>query len=188
MNYQPLWVNGKTVGPDIRQSAGRYDVIAACLRAIIQPGFSVLDVGAQSGYFAVRLNHEFGARVTAVDGAPELLSGLDAMERHTVAGVVRFLQPGDLRTFRPVDVVLCLSVLHHVTWWSQMLDEMLEMSRMVFVECAVPEEEIGKDPELLREQHALVRSLPDAMHVGSAVGYDNRHKRPMYLVPGRLSH
>lgn len=186
MSYQPLWVNGKTVGPDRRNSAGRYEAIADCVRHLLNPGFSALDVGAQSGYFAVRLQQDFDALVTAVDGAPELMEGLAAMPNHAVVGLGKFLTPEDLLSFRPVDVTLCLSVLHHVSWWDVMMDGLMGMSRMMFVECAMPEEEIGKDPDLLAEQHDFVRSLSGSMRVGYAPGYDDRVMRPMYLLPGRV--
>lgn len=185
MNYQPLWIDGQTVGESKRDAEGRYEAIQACLSAVVRPGFTLLDVGAQSGYFSVRLSKEMGAAALAVDGESEvLLSGLAAMQPHDVSAMVAFLRPRDLMTFRPVDVTLCLSVLHHVPWWEQMLDEIMRMSRIVFVECAMPGEDIGKDSDLLREQEEKVRGLRDALLITQTPGFDARVKRPMYMIPG----
>lgn len=187
MNYQPLWVDGKTVGPDLRDSAARYGAIADHVRTAFPRGFSVLDLGAQSGYFSVRLQQEFDAQVTAVDGAPELASGLARMQDHRVRGLYRFLEPAEVLELRPVDVSLCLSVLHHVEDWYGMLESVLKISRSVFVECASHREEIGKDRELLKKQESAVSWLPGAVRVAETVGYDARQMRSMYLVPGRAA-
>lgn len=185
MNYQPLWIDGKTIGESRRDAEGRYEIILSFLRDVVKPGFSLLDVGAQSGYFSVRFSKEMGAAATAVDGeADVLLNGLEAMKPHDVSAVVKFLKPRDLMIFRPVDVTLCLSVLHHVPWWEQMLDEIMRLSRIVFIECAMPGEDIGKDPDLLREQDEKVRGLKDSMLVGHTPGFDTRFGRPMYMIPG----
>ena len=185
--YQPLWRDGQTTGESIRDADGRCTVIEQVLRQgnLVRPGFTLLDVGAQSGYFSVRLSQTMGAVATAIDGELALMEGLEAMGPHGVAGVMKFLKPGDLRLFRPVDVGLCLSVLHHVTWWEEMLEELLDLCRIVFVECAMPEEEIGKESELLAAQHEKVSGLKDAMLTAWTPGYDATVLRPMYLVPGR---
>jgi 2-polyprenyl-3-methyl-5-hydroxy-6-metoxy-1,4-benzoquinol methylase len=183
--YQPLWIDGQTVGESIRDAEGRYMMIRECLEGLVKPGFTLLDVGAQSGYFSVRMADEMGARATAVDCEPILLEGLAEMGPHNVAGVMKMLQPRDLKIFRPVDVGLCLSVLHHVTWWETMIDELMGMCRILFVECAMPGEQIAKDHGLLDEQHRAVAGLPGATLAGWTPGFDARVERPMYMIPGR---
>jgi 2-polyprenyl-3-methyl-5-hydroxy-6-metoxy-1,4-benzoquinol methylase len=183
--YQPLWIDGQTVGDSLRDAERRYAMIHECLEGLVSPGFTLLDVGAQSGYFSVRFADEMGAQATAIDGEAVLMEGLQAMAPHGVSGVMKFLRPRDLKIFRPVDVGLCLSVLHHVDWWETMLDELMGLCRILFVECAMPGEEIGKDPELLDEQHRTVAGFPGATLAGWTPGYDARVERPMYLIPGR---
>lgn len=189
--YQPLWIDGETTGESLRDADRRYAMIHECLKGLVKPGFTVLDVGAQSGYFSVRLADEMGAHATAIDGESVLLDGLEAMYPETpwkgsVTAVMRFLKPGDLMMFRPVHVGLCLSVLHHVDWWETMLGELMDLSRMLFVECAMPEEKIGKDPKVLAAQHEKVASLKGAMLAGWSPGYDVRVERPLYMIPGNF--
>jgi len=185
--YQPLWIDGRTVGESIRDAEHRYGMIRECLEAgkLAVPGFTLLDVGAHSGYFAVRFADEMGAVATAVDGEAALKEGMAAMRPVNVAAVMKFLKPGDLHIFNPMDVGLCLSVLHHVTWWPTMLEEMMGLCRILFVECAMPGENIAKDDALLSEQHRAVSSLPGAMLVGHTPGYDPSVDRPLYMIPGR---
>lgn len=187
--YQPMWIDGRTVGDSRRDAEHRYAMIHECLKGLVQPGFNVLDVGAQSGYFSVRLAEEMGAHAVPVDGDPAMMQGLekmcpDGVTNGSISAVYKFLRPGDLRIFREVQVGLCLSVLHHVEWWETMLEELMDGCRMLFVECAMPEEEIGKDPRVLAAQHEKVAALKGAMLVGWTPGYDARVERPMYMIPG----
>jgi len=184
--YQPLWRDGRTEGDSIRDAEIRYQAIVSQLSGLPE-GFSVLDVGAQSGYFAVRMAAELGARAVAADGDVRLAEGLKLMgAENKVHSVHTFLAPGDITGLGPFDVGLCLSVLHHVDWWWEMLTELLDNCSMVFVETAMPEEVL--DPKtVLRRRETLetVRGLAEGNPLCLVPGYDKRVLRPTYRLPGR---
>lgn len=98
-------------------------------------GFSVLDIGAYAGYFSLRLAEEFGASCTAVDSEPLLKKSLARPGSAQVQGVYHRLSgPDEMLGMGRFDVGLCLSVLHHVPWWRDMLEALLTQCDLVFLE------------------------------------------------------
>ena len=71
--YQDVWVKGRVIIKGVRDCEGRYMAIRNELRRLGFPGkngdrpFTVLDIGAGSGYFSFRLAEEFNARVTMIE-------------------------------------------------------------------------------------------------------------------------
>lgn len=153
--YQPNWNNGKEEGSGYRDCAIRYHVLAGHVAGLGR-GFTVLDVGANSGYFSLRLTEDFSAKCTAVDSEPSLRKAEGKIER--VIGT-RFGSADEIRALGPFDVVLCLSVLHHVPWWREMLDAALEISSRLYVETPHPDEyldgHVVSDPEVYHAVSAL---------------------------------
>lgn len=148
--YQPRWINGREVGVGYRDSSTRYNAVAKDLKKL-GTGFRVLDVGAYGGYFSARLTEEFSAKCTAVDSEPELarMSGnLDCVINR------RFENPGEIRSLGDFDAVLCLSVLHHVPWWQDMLEAVLDIAGFAYLETPHPDEYVDghvvSDPEVYR--------------------------------------
>lgn len=183
VSYQPGWVDGREVGTGERDAAGRYEAIRRELQG--HTGFSVLDVGAYSGYFSVRLAEEFEATVIAAD---------KVLKRHPidtpgVVSVPRNLTGLELSqlTHAGLDVVLLLSVLHHVDWWRDMLLIAVERSQVVFVELPDPREILpnaiahGEAVEMHRQVQAL-----GGIVIAWTPGYDGRYNRPTYAI-GRLT-
>ena len=123
-----MWTDGETVGPQERDCEGRYQAIAP----YVQNGDRVLDFGAFTGYFAHRLADERGASCVAV--APEVLPHPDVVtvaERLTLHGV---------KALGQFDVVLALSVLHHLNPWDEYLEVLLKAGRTVIIEVPNPDE------------------------------------------------
>lgn len=86
----------------------------------VEPGWSVLDVGAGTGYLSLPLAEAVGpdGRVTAFDAAPELLAVLEDKARgRAPAGVVRCV-PGDAARLPfpdcSFDAVFCAYLLHEL--------------------------------------------------------------------------
>jgi 2-polyprenyl-3-methyl-5-hydroxy-6-metoxy-1,4-benzoquinol methylase len=177
MRYQPEWVDGKTVGASLRDAEGRYEAIAGYLRP--RRGFTVLDLGACAGYFSLRLAGEFGAVVTAVDDAPELVEGIRG--HPGVTGVFQKVDAQGLARLGHFDVALCLSVLHHVPWWRSMIDMLIRQSGVLFVETADPAEDLPgaiaheQDIPAIVEQRGGVR-------IHASPGFDKRFLRPTYVI------
>lgn len=177
VRYQPGWDSAKRreVGQGQRDCAGRYAGIVGQLHG--RRNLRVLDLGAYTGYFAARLADELDARVVAVDDFP----ALGQLKHRRIKVINRRLNLAGLRELGRFDVALCLSVLHHVTWWPQLLTELVDRSRIAFVEPTNPREELPRaaaqspriDPAVRRLARGIVARTP---------GYDSRYQRSTYVI------
>ncbi|NMC05238.1 MAG: methyltransferase [Candidatus Lokiarchaeota archaeon] len=119
--YQDEWVRGKVVSTGERDCAHRYDVIKSFLQRFQRP-FTVLDIGANIGYFSFRIGEDFpDSIVVAIEGKPKFLSKLhDVAKQNALDNVIvigRKLSVDDidkLATLEHFDVVLGMSVIHHI--------------------------------------------------------------------------
>lgn len=182
MAYQPGWKDGREVGTGQRDASGRYEAIRRELQG--HDRFSVLDVGAYSGYFSVRLAEEFEATVIAADDFP-------ALAQLDVEGVVTIPRRLDLEELTRLldvgtDVVLLLSVLHHVRWWREMLAAVVTRARVVFVELPDDRERLP-GAVAHAETSAMHKAVQDlgGISIARTAGYDKRYDRPLYVL-GRL--
>jgi 2-polyprenyl-3-methyl-5-hydroxy-6-metoxy-1,4-benzoquinol methylase len=178
--YQPGWVNGKEVGTGRRDASRRY---AAIRRQLLgRRGFSVLDVGAYTGYFAYRLADEFGARCLAVDRNARL------EERDNVAVSRRYMGAADFEDIADGawDVTLLLSVLHHMRDWRRALAAVLRFSGVAFVELPDARERLP-NAAMHHETAAMHEAVAAAggVQIASTEGFDARFQRRMFVV-GRL--
>ena len=122
MTYQDSWVKGKMVRKGYRECAGRYDLVKAfCVEKFAdRPQFSVCDVGANMCYFGIRLAEDFDCSVMAFEfdhfeQRVALLRQNEAMDQ--ILLINRKLSLDDLCVLADIkrfDLVLALSVLHHV--------------------------------------------------------------------------
>ncbi|MFD9825524.1 class I SAM-dependent methyltransferase [Streptomyces violascens] len=178
-DYQPLWINGKTVGRGMRSCEDRYQSIADYLQG--RKGFSLIDIGAHSGYFTVRLAEEFKAKAVALDGYPALVEALAAQGSRRVRAVHEYADPGLLQQLGDFDVGLCLSVLHHVDWWPQMLTLMSSQCTTLFVECEWTAEATGPRAQRVRNTIATVEGLGGKL-LSTSPTVDQAAMRPLYVI------
>jgi hypothetical protein len=134
-DYQPMWIDGETVGPFERDCVGRYEAI----RPYVPRGARVLDFGSHYGYFSHRLADELDARCLAV--APQAVIARGVEVWNGLATV------DDLRGFGQFDVVLALSILHHVRPWRDYYTALLEAAPTVIVEIPHPDERFPHCPD-----------------------------------------
>lgn len=172
VDYQPRWVDGRTVGPQERDCAGRYQAIVP----YVADGARVLDFGAFSGYFSHRLADERSARCVAVAPEVEPYPGVTVVKgRMDVAGI---------RNLGRFDVVLALSVLHHLDQWEDYLDALCAAGGTVIVEVPHPEERFDHcDAEKVEAIAAAVYGPTLCW----TAGYRTDLLRPTILVKGRLA-
>ncbi len=171
MNYQPMWKDGQTVGPQERDCAGRY----AAILPYVQQGARVLDFGSFTGYFSHRLADERAAICVAV--APE------ALPYPGVTAITRLLTAEELRALGKFDVTLGLSVLHHCDPWRDYLSALCDSARTVIVEVPHPDEQFNHCPA------GKVAQIADEVSgevVCWTAGYQTGLLRPTVLVRGRL--
>jgi len=178
--YQDAWVQGRgVVAPGARECADRYALLCTQLQHL-RPGFTVLDFGANAGYFALRLAAERGARVVAVDASPALLAA-----RHPrVRLIPRKLDAPAVAQLERVDVVLALSVLHHNPAWGPLLTALRGRARqLLLVETPDPAEPL-QHAAARTARPAIVAALDRIGHVvGYGAGFRSGHPRPVYAVP-----
>jgi len=113
--YQDLWIKGKRVAKGPRECEERYERVAEFCRQYKRP-FTVLDWGAQMGYFSLRLAEDFDCTVVAVERDPNLFAILQANDNPKVLYINRRMTPQDFVLLGKVehfDLVLALSVVHH---------------------------------------------------------------------------
>lgn len=175
MSYQPEWRGGRTVGTSRRDAEGRYHAIAEYLKG--RSGFTALDLGAHQGYFSHRLADEFGAAVTAVDDYPGL------QPRDGVTVIRRRLAAGEVTQLGHFDVSLCLSVLHHLPRWRDMVDALLAVSDVLFVEIADPGEHLPRAVAHSASAHiaSYIERLGGRV-LARTPGYDPEFSRPLWVI------
>ena len=126
--YQDSISEDGTVTEGYRSCTDRYEVVRRVASQLRHP-FTVLDLGAASGYFSIRLTEDFGARVVAVEGCDEIEAA-----RGSVAAIVRRnLQAEDVRLLGTFDLVLALSFLHHQKRWREMLHTIERSARSALI-------------------------------------------------------
>lgn len=178
MSYQDRLPGSRSPGQGYRECAGRYRVISLALRSLPSP-FTVLDLGAAEGYFSSRIAGEFGAFVTAV----EARTIKDSNYHPRVTWIQKAITPQEVLELGSFDVVLALSVLHHLPNWKKMLEALVAVThRTLFVETPHPSERLrqAKARNELAEIDTTVRSL-GATRIGEAPAvWDKTLMRGLY--------
>jgi 2-polyprenyl-3-methyl-5-hydroxy-6-metoxy-1,4-benzoquinol methylase len=146
--YQDRWCRGVVTQRGERPCGDRFAVIADYLNPA--PPFTVLDLGANLGYFSMRLAdrfHDYGITVTAVEWHHFDL--LDEAVRENgddrVTPVKERIDRQFLNALPAYDVILALSVLHHLDLpFSEALDILRRKSPRVIVELATEPNACGQ--------------------------------------------
>jgi hypothetical protein len=184
MSYQPQWVDGKEVGTGRRPCAERYAAIAEYLQGRFgeEQEITVLDFGAQSGYFSARLVDDFNAKATAVESNRAALTHMTRDPRVRV--IAARLTPEQITKLGKFDVVLGLSVLHHLPNWKRYLRELVAVGEVIFIETAHPKENLPKavahGESAAIENEVVALSTMDALAL--TAGYDADYERPLYVI------
>lgn len=184
--YQPRWVKGRALTRSERDAETRYLAIRNLLvehqEATGLPLERVLDFGAYGGYFSFRVAEDFGCRVIAVDDHPELKLGLDANQNPLVEGVTCRLEPDEVAALGEFDVVLALSVLHHVPDWKRMLDVLVGLTtQYLFIETPGPNEFLPLAVSPLEPIWTVVENLNGEV-IAEVDGFDHRFTRELKAV------
>lgn len=183
--YQDVWRDGRLVAAGDRDCAGRYDLLRGVLDRVAEP-FTLLDLGAYTGYFAVRAAEDYDCRVTAVDDHRPLARA--ASDRVDV--VTHRVDAGWLAARPRVDVVLALSVLHHMPDWRRVLVEVAACRHTAVVEVPRPDETWMRRAAARREVgdiHDAVLAVGERIGESERVGRNGRaYARPIVAIPGRV--
>lgn len=187
VQYQPRWVKGQESGDRQRECADRYEPIRADLAKYDRP-FSVVDLGANAGYFAFRIAEDFPqATVIAIDDKAALRECAEANGRANVIVIPRRLDGAalaKLATCERFDAVLALNVLHHIGDWPVALEALHAMAHRLIVETPGPGDTGAAHPE----RHNGIRVALAGLGADDIARFPahttNGAERIMYVVAG----
>ncbi|MFD2046670.1 class I SAM-dependent methyltransferase [Ornithinibacillus salinisoli] len=145
--YQDIWVKGKVVQKGQRECENRYKKIKEQLtKNYRNEPFTVLDLGANNGYFSFRIAEDFNARVTMIESNDKIREIVKLNENDHVELINRHISENELNKLvqkEKFDVILALSVLHHFEGYEQVIDTLFHSSKFVFIEPSALEESKG---------------------------------------------
>lgn len=112
--YQDIWLNGKLIEKGERECEQRYSVIKSYLDTV-QPK-SILDIGANMCYFGIRLSEDFDCSVMAFEfhQYEKRKAIVDQQKGERITFIKKKLKFKNIEGLPHFDVILALSVLHHV--------------------------------------------------------------------------
>jgi SAM-dependent methyltransferase len=176
--YQDTWVKGKVAEYGERDCAPRYEAIREVAARFKRP-FTVLDIGANLGYFSLRLAEDFDCTVLAVEAGPWLNPVLCRNENPRVLGVQRSMSFDDLRELADVehfDLVLGLSVTHHFD--APYADVLGQIRRLGFATIL----ELPTEPNACGQSSVRETFVPDDAELLGTFGTHLGGMRPLVLL------
>ncbi|CDQ20641.1 methyltransferase domain-containing protein [Halobacillus karajensis] len=143
--YQDIWVKGKLVKKGQRECANRYEKVKEKMKEW-DDRFTVLDLGANNGYFSYRIAEDFQVPVTMIEAKKEARKIYDRNENPHVTLINRRVDVKELKELcekQKFGVVLALSVLHHFDNYEEVIDVLFAHSKHLFIESSALEEAEG---------------------------------------------
>jgi 2-polyprenyl-3-methyl-5-hydroxy-6-metoxy-1,4-benzoquinol methylase len=176
--YQDLWCKGRTIQTGVRPCAERWWRLYEFLKP--NPPETVLDLGANLGYYSMRMADQFGCKVDAVESLyyRQLVDAVRANGDDRVLPINTRIESVLLSDiYGPYDVVLALSVLHHLDMpFDIALGHLRELGRTVIVEIATEGEACGQNR--VREQY-----IPDdAQYLGNVSSHLSGRGRDLFAL------
>ena len=153
-SYQPVIINGREVRTSGNWSGGsnviplRYAPIQKFLKDTFQDRrFKLLDVGANLGYFGLRISEDFpNSSIVMIDAEPTLkrICELNTDRKNVICFQKKINTKGldDLAKDGRFDVVLCLHVLHHNEHLEQWFSSLRQLGQYVIIETPVVKDQI----------------------------------------------
>ena len=180
--YQDIWIKGKLVAKGVREVESRYLLIKQQAKKFKRP-FTVLDIGANLGYFAIRLTEDFpDCTVVAIEGiyGSWLKQTLKQNDNKRILLLQKTFKRTDLQALAEVehfDMVLAMSVIHHIDGgFADVLETIRSLGTTTIAEIATEDGACGQ---------ASVKSgfIPnDAEIVGYGKSHLNGPARPVFVM------
>jgi 2-polyprenyl-3-methyl-5-hydroxy-6-metoxy-1,4-benzoquinol methylase len=179
--YQDEWVRGKVIVKGERECEHRYSIIKSFVQQYQGP-FTLLDIGANIGYFSFRIAEDFpDSIVVAVEGNPRFLKKLlevaEKNNRDNVIVIGKKLSVENISRLAELehfDVVLGMSVIHHIyNDPAEGLDAFLKLGDNLILE-------LPNESKYSLQKYSMLESR------GQVIGYGDSHinpgsKRPIVL-------
>jgi 2-polyprenyl-3-methyl-5-hydroxy-6-metoxy-1,4-benzoquinol methylase len=180
MKYQDTWVNGNIEEKGIRDCEERYKIIKSFCDKLNKP-FTVLDIGANMSYFGLRLIEDFNCTVMAFEfhqfeEREKIIKQNNTKNLMYLKRKVSLSDLDILNSFTHFDLILALSVLHHVSEpINKWIEKLKILGNNVIVEMALEDSKRTN----IRYQYNTPK--------GEILGYGDSHlqenfKRPIILL------
>lgn len=185
MSYQDRWICGETLEEGQRCCPERYLLVRSVMERYTRP-VTVLDLGANLGYFGHRLAHDFGAIAVMIESRPVLEQVCRENDLSTTIALRRRLSVSDLEDLASsehFDIVLALNIVHHFKReWRAALDAITRLGDDLIIETP-PAEDVKACGQ--RTVLPILRAV-EAMgpeKLGATRSHTTQNVwRPMYLV------
>jgi len=184
--YQDQWIKGQLAVKGIRECASRYEIIKSfCAQQYDRRPFTVCDIGANMCYFGLRLTEDFPKCSIVAFEFDHFDLRADHVKKNRVNRLLLLNHKLDLNALTVLgsscrfDIVLALSVLHHIgDEFDAWLLALRKLGTHIIAEFA------AKDSRS-RKQSQNHRVPADAI----VLGYGDSHikrgtQRPIVLIPG----
>ena len=180
--YQDIWIKGKLKAKGIREVESRYELIKSVASKYKRP-FTVLDIGANLGYFSIRLAEDFpDCTVVAIEGiyGNWLKQVLVENDNKRILLLKQTFDLNSLRTLSEVehfDMVLAMSVIHHIPGgFDNVLEVVRSLGETVVAEIATEDGACG-------QSSVKAGYIPnDAEVIGHGRSHLNGPPRPVFVM------
>lgn len=184
MPYQDVWVAGKTRTVGSRHCAARYAMFEEIVKQFNRP-ISLLDLGANQGYFGLRMAYEHRATSVMVDGQEALIRNVAANALPNTIAVKKRFTVDQLETWSKAehfDVVLCLNVLHHFKDdYARAVKAVLNFGEHIIIETPAKNETAVFNPEVAPKLVQLFEAENPDRLLGYAPSFASKKvRRPIY--------
>jgi len=147
--YQDIWVKGSLLKPGVRECASRWEIVKSVAERWKRP-FTVLDIGANLGYFSLRIAEEFDCTVVAMEGVysswlEEILKWNNNPRVILLKGLFRLADFKLLSEIEHFDLVLALSVMHHIGEYKETLSTLRGLGDVLVAEIATEDNACGQE-------------------------------------------
>jgi SAM-dependent methyltransferase len=185
--YQDVRVGAVTYASGVRGCEERYQFIRS-VASQFQRQFSVLDLGANLGYFAIRLIEEFDCIVVCCEGtyANWLRAIASKAARNRIVVLSKTMTIEDLERMsecESFDLVLAMSVVHHVgAPVARTIAALRNMAWKLIVE--LPTEQTACGPDRVKEALAYDWVADGGQLLGHSFSHLPGEARPTILLEG----
>lgn len=184
MQYQPSWIDGKAEGQSQRKCDDRYELIKKFIP--FKRPFTVFDLGANFGYFSFRLAEDFDCVNIMADKKP--IGNLLHRNKGKFIWLRKHLDANALSRLslcESFDIVLALSVVHHIKDWKKAVNSLVNMGKYVIFELPGLDDTYAVNNSVHRDLYHYVMSMPHTM-LGEIESHVTKgSKRPLVVVEGR---
>jgi hypothetical protein len=182
--YQETWVKGAPQGHEFqRECASRYEPIKKFLENFHRP-FSVMDIGANMGYFSFRIAEDFPhATVIMVENKDILFELCQLNDLPNVAMLNTHLSGNQLEMLsrcENIDVVMALNVFHHIPDWQTAVKSVFALGDHVIIETPGAGDGNALNPQMHDELYASL-SAEDHELIHESDSHVSDAKRYMML-------